>query len=251
MYDRQNLVALSKLSIGNQNKQPITTVNNKVRSNIINKLSDVINDDRIERLHEVLNQRTRFITVVLDDIYQPQNSSAVIRTCECIGIQDLHLIEDRNEHKTNRDVVKGSSKWINLIHHKNDRVDCIKKLKADDYKIVAMTLSENSIPLEALPINEKLALCFGCEETGLDKDIENNADYKVQIPISGFTQSYNISVSAGISLYYLYNKIKDSDQNWQLNDKEKEELLIEWLSNSTPTGKVLLDKFTNEIEKIN
>ncbi len=223
-------------------------MNRQHRSNLISKFSDVINDDRIERLQEVLNQRTRYLTVVLDDIYQPQNSSAVIRTCECIGIQDLHIIEDRNAHKTSLDVVKGSSKWINLNHHNKNRIDCIKKLRDNDYKIVAMTLSEASIPLESLPINEKLALCFGCEETGLDKEIEDNADYKAQIPINGFTQSYNISVSAGISLYYLYNKIKATEQSWQLSNEEKEELLIDWLSKSTPTGQSLLDKYKEEIE---
>jgi tRNA (guanosine-2'-O-)-methyltransferase len=190
-------------------------VNTALRSKLITKLSDVINDDRIDRLQEVLDQRTRYLTVVLDDIYQPQNASAVIRTSECIGIQNLYVIEDRNKHKTNRDVVKGSSKWIDLKHYqnKNGRNNCIKDLKEQNYKVVAMTLSEDSIPMEELPVNEKLALCFGCEETGLDAEIENNADYKVQIPITGFTQSYNISVSAGISLYYLMNKIKDTDQN--------------------------------------
>lgn len=224
-------------------------MNNELRSNLINKLSDIINDERIERLQEVLNQRTRYLTVVLDDIFLAQNSSAVIRTCECIGIQNLHIIEDRNTHKTNRDVVKGSAKWVKLNHYENrkGRIDCIDNLKQQNYKIVAMTLSEGSIPLEELPLSEKLALCFGCEETGLDKKIEDNADYKVQIPITGFTQSYNVSVSAGISLYYLYNKIKDTEQDWKLSDTEKEELLIDWLSKSTPTGQALLNKYKKEI----
>lgn len=225
-------------------------MNNGHRSNLISRLSDVINDERIERLQEVLNQRTRYLTVVLDDIFQPQNSSAVIRTCECIGIQDLHIIEDRNTHKTNRDVVKGSSKWVELKHYENkdSRTECIEHLKQQNYKIVAMTLNDDSIPLEDLPINEKIAVCFGCEETGLDKKIEDEADYKVQIPITGFTQSYNISVSAAISLYYLYNKLKSTGQNWKLSKEEKEELLIDWLSKSTPTGKVLLDKYKEETE---
>jgi tRNA (guanosine-2'-O-)-methyltransferase len=225
-------------------------VNTKQRSTIISKFSDVINDDRTTLLEEVLDQRTRYLTVVLDDIYQPQNSSAVIRTSECIGIQNIHIIEDRNEHKTNRDVVKGSSKWVdlNLYENKNGRIECIKELKQQNYKIVAMTLSENSIPLERLPVKEKLALCFGSEDTGLHKEIEEAADYKVQIPITGFTQSYNVSVSAGISLYYLMNKIKDTNQNWQLTKEEKEKLLIDWLSKSTPTGKLLLDKYKEESE---
>lgn len=221
-------------------------MNTEQRSNLITKLSDIINDERVERLQEVLDQRTRYLTVVLDDIYIPQNASAVIRTSECIGIQDLHIIEDRNAHKTNRDVVKGSSKWIDLHRHENARTECIENLKKQNYKIVAMTLNEDSIPLEQLPTNEKLALCFGCEDTGLHKEIENNADYKVQIPITGFTQSYNVSVSAGISLYYLMNKIKDTNQNWQLTKEEKEKLFIDWLSKSTPTGKILLDKYKEE-----
>ncbi len=225
-------------------------MNSEQRSNIISKLTDVINDDRIALLEEVLNQRTRYLTVVLDDIYQPQNASAVIRSSECLGIQNIHIIEDRNKHKTNRDVVKGSAKWINLQRYENKsgRIECIEKLKQQNYKIAAMTLSEESIPLEELPINEKLGLCFGSEDTGLNKEIENEADYKVQIPITGFTQSYNVSVSAGISLYYLMNKIKNTMQNWTLTKEEKETLLLDWLSKSTPTGKILLDKYKGESE---
>ncbi len=223
-------------------------MNTAQRSNIIEKLSSVINDERFVRLEEVLDQRTRYLTVVLDDIYLPQNASAVIRTSKCIGIQDIHIIEERNQHKTNRDVVKGSSKWMDLHRHESARTECIENLKQQNYKIVAMTLSEDSIPLEELPINEKLSLCFGCEDTGLHKEIENNADYKVQIPITGFTQSYNLSVSAGISLYYLMYKIKETNQNWQLTKEEKEKLLIKWLSKSTPAGKILLDKYKEETE---
>ncbi|MBL1142040.1 MAG: RNA methyltransferase [Proteobacteria bacterium] len=225
-------------------------MNTEQRSNLISRLSDIINDDRVERLQEVLNQRTRYLTIVLDDIYQPQNSSAIMRTSECIGIQTINIIEDRNEHKTNRDVVKGSSKWIdlNLYECEDGRIECIKNLKQQNYKIAAMTLNQESIPLEELPVNEKLALCFGSEDTGLHRAQEHKADYKVQIPITGFTQSYNVSVSAGISLYYLINKIKETNQNWQLTKDEKEKLLIEWLSKSTPTGRILLDKYKTESE---
>lgn len=226
-------------------------MNTEQRSNIISRLSEVINNDRVALLEEALNQRTRYLTVVLDDIYQPQNASAIMRTGECLGIQDLHVIEDDNEFKVNRDVVKGASKWINLQRYakQKGRNDCLEYLKQQDYKIVAMTFSEDCIPLENLPVADKLAICFGCEETGLSKAIEDKADYKVQIPITGFTQSYNVSVSAGISLYYLINKIKDTQQNWQLNEEEKEKLLIEWLSKSTPTGRTLLEKYKEECEK--
>ena len=223
-------------------------MNTEQRSNIIAKLTDVINNDRVSLLEEILQQRTRHLTVVLDDIYRPQNASAIMRTSECLGIQELHAIQDRNDHKINPGVVKGATKWIelNCYSGKSGRSECIDNLKQQDYKIVAMTLHEDCIPLEELPVDKKLALCFGCEETGLSKDIVKMADYKVQIPIHGFTQSYNVSVSAGISLYYLINKIKDTQQDWQLNQEEKEKLLIEWLSKSTPTGNVLLEKYKEE-----
>jgi tRNA (guanosine-2'-O-)-methyltransferase len=225
-------------------------VNTEQRSNIISKLSGVINDNRITVLDEVLKQRTRYLTVVLDDIYRPQNASAIMRTSECLGIQDLHAIQDRNDHKVNPGVVKGATKWIEINCYSNSigRMKCVDNLKQQDYNIVAMTLSKDCISLEELPVDKKFALCFGCEETGLSKDIENNADYKVKIPITGFTQSYNVSVSAGISLYYLINKIKDTQQNWQLTKEEKEKLLIDWLSKSTPTGEVLLEKYKEEYE---
>ncbi|MFT5396590.1 MAG: tRNA (guanosine-2'-O-)-methyltransferase [Gammaproteobacteria bacterium] len=225
-------------------------MNTEQRSNIIAKFTEIINSDRVVVLKGTLQQRTRYLTVVLDDIYLPQNASAIMRTSECLGIQSLHSIQERNKHKINRDVVKGAAKWTELDCYSDStgRKACIENLKQQDYKIVAMTLSEDCIPLEELPVDKKLALCFGCEETGLSKELEDKADYKAQIPMHGFTQSYNVSVSAGICLYYLINKIKDTGQDWQLNKKEKEILLIDWLSKSTPTGSSLLEKYKEESE---
>ena len=224
-------------------------MNTEQRSNIIAKFTEIINDDRVAVLKETLQQRTRYLAVVLDDIYLPQNASAIMRTCECLGIQSLHSIQERNKHKINRDVVKGAAKWIELDCYSESmgRKACIEKLKQQDYKIVAMTLSEDCIPLEELPVDKKLALCFGCEETGLSRELEDEADYKTQIPMHGFTQSYNVSVSAGICLYYLSNKIKDTGQDWQLNQEEKENLLMDWLSKSTPTGRRLLERYEEKM----
>lgn len=223
-------------------------MNSEQRSNIIAKFTEIINDDRVALLKETLQLRTRYLTVVLDDIYIPQNVSAIMRTSECLGIQSLHSIQERNKHKINRDVVNGAAKWVELECYSESigRKACIENLQQQDYKIVALTLSDDCIPLEELPVDEKLALCFGCEETGISKELEDKADYRVRIPLHGFTQSYNVSVSAGICLYYLLNKIKDTGQDWQLNQAEKEMLLIDWLSKSTPTGSSLLEKYKED-----
>lgn len=152
----------------------------------------------------MLEQRSRYLTVVLDDIYQAQNSSAIMRTCECVGIQDLHVIEDRNKHKTNRDIVQGASKWVDLHRYENEggRIECIEKLKQQDYRIVAMTLSEGNIPLEELPVNEKLSICFGSEDAGLNTEIKKSQTTKYKSPSPASLKAI-MSPSAQVSAFII------------------------------------------------
>ena len=214
---------------------------------LLEHLLDIINDDRCDLLQKVVDQRTRFLTVVLENIYQPQNASAVMRTAECMGIQDLHVIENDNEYRINPDVVQGASKWITLKRYNekdNDNTErCLQQLKKDGYKIVAMTLNDNSIPLEALPLTDKMALCFGEEDRGLSDTAHEMADYYVNIPMVGFTQSFNLSVSAAVALSYLSHALKNYSVNWQLSEDEKIELMIDWLVKSTPTGESIKKRF--------
>jgi tRNA (guanosine-2'-O-)-methyltransferase len=210
-------------------------------------LLDIINDDRCHLLRQVVDQRTRYLTVVLENIYQPQNASAVLRTMECLGIQDLHVIENDNAYRVNPDVVRGASKWITLNryndHPQGNTKQCLNHLKDKGYKIAAMTLHEDSISLEALPLQEKLAICFGEEETGLSDIAHEMADYYVHIPMVGFTQSLNLSVSAGITISHLYQALKNASINWKLSQEEKQDLMIDWLVKSTPTGESIKKLF--------
>jgi tRNA (guanosine-2'-O-)-methyltransferase len=219
------------------------------KEKIISYLSGFINEQRQILLGDVLAHRTRHITVVLENIYQPQNASAVIRTCECLGIQELHVIENDHEYQLNPAVVQGASKWIELNRYNeysNNTETCIERLKERDYRIVAMTLSEHAVPLSELEVDEKLALCFGSEEPGLSDDIHELSDLQVKIPMHGFTQSYNLSVSAGISLYTLRRKLDQSAVAWQLDEDERDQLYIQWLAQSTPSGEALLKKIIKD-----
>lgn len=211
---------------------------------IIDYLSGFINEARRERLEKILRQRTRYLLVVLEDIYQSQNASAVTRTCECLGVQEIHVIENRHEYRLNPAVAQGASKWVdftryNEINRDNARA-CIETLKQRGYRIVAMTPAQESKPIEQLDIDEKLALCFGSEEPGLSDTIRKAADESVTIPIYGFTQSYNLSVSVGISLHALVTTLRNSPINWRLDERDALELYIKWLAQSTPTGPSLL-----------
>lgn len=221
---------------------------------IIDYLSGFINEARRERLRKILEQRTRHITVVLEDVYQPQNASAVVRTCECLGVQEIHVIENRYEYRLNPAVVQGASKWIEIIKHNRAEQDntraCIENLKQCGYRIIAMDPAPEGIAVEQLDISDKLALCFGSEEPGLSAALQDLADETVSIPIHGFTKSYNLSVSAGISLYILVSTLRNSTVNWQLDERDATELYIKWLAQSTPAGEQLLENYLKQLESL-
>ena len=221
---------------------------------LINYLSGFINEERRECLRKILEDRTRHITVVLEDIYQPQNASAVVRTCECLGIQEIHVIEKRYEYRLSPAVVQGASKWVDLIKYNETQQDngraCIENLKQRGYRIIAMDPAPEGKTLEQLDISNKLALCFGSEEPGLSATLQGLADETVRIPIHGFTQSYNLSVSAGISLYILVTALRNSAVDWQLDEPDATDLYIKWLAQSTPAGEQLLENYLKQLESL-
>ena len=208
---------------------------NKSKIQFINYLSELISEKRRAKFDEVLNYRTRHITIALEDIYQPHNASAVLRTCDIFGIQDIHIIENTNEYSVSRDIALGSAQWLNLIKYnqsQNKTIDCIKQLKKKGYKIIATAPGVNNLSIDELPIDKPIALLFGTELTGVSDTVKEHADELVTIPMFGFTESFNISVSAALCLNILTKKMHDSTVDWKLKDDEKNELLLTWLKNS-------------------
>lgn len=184
---------------------------------------------------EVIRWRTRHITLVLEDLYQPHNASAVLRSCDCFGIQDVHIIENRNKYTINPDVALGASKWLNLIkynHDENNTREALCSLKEKGYRIVATTPHTNDVDIQELPVEKPLALVFGTELEGISEAVREMADEYVRIPMFGFTESFNISVSAAICLSHLVGKLHISKVNWALSDAEQDAVLLEWYRNS-------------------
>lgn len=197
-------------------------------------------------MKEVLDQRTRFLTVVLEDIYQSHNASAVLRSCECFGIQNVHIIENRNTFEVNPEVVMGASKWLDLHRYQNqdtNTADCLKELKNSGYRLVAATPHKNDCLLEDLPLEEKTALIFGTEMEGLSETALQMADGFVKIPMRGFTESFNISVSVALTLYHLSKRMRQTTPAWALSADEKEELLLEWMKKSIKNPEQIIDRF--------
>lgn len=195
-------------------------------------LYQFLTDERKGRFEEVLDWRTSHITVVLEDIFQPHNASAVLRSCDLTGIQDVHVIENNYTFDINPDVVMGSTKWLN-IHRYNElefnTPAAIEQLKAQGYQIVATCPHQDDFSPETLPLDQPVALVFGTEKTGITDYVMDHADKFVKIPMYGFTESFNISVSAALLVYSLTQRLHGlQDVDWHLSEEEKNEARLEW-----------------------
>jgi tRNA (guanosine-2'-O-)-methyltransferase len=198
---------------------------------IIDFLSTFITDHKKDLIDKVLANRTNYITVALEDIYQPHNASAVIRSADCFGIQNVHIIEGRNTYEVNPQVVRGSEKWLNIKKYEgeaNNSASCFAELRAKGYKLVGTSPHASGYTLQDYQIKEPLALIFGTEETGLSDFAMGEVDDFIRIPMYGFTESFNLSVSAAICLYQLTSNLYSSELPWQLSDAEKEEIRLSW-----------------------
>ena len=221
-----------------------------MQTELLKYLSPYITPERLSLFNRVIEHRTKHITVVLEDIFQSQNASAVLRSCDCFGIQDVHIIENRNQFQLDTEVSLGSSKWLTLNKYKQkekNSVSALKTLKKQGYKIVATTPHLNDQELPNFDItSEKIALVFGSELPGVSNIILDEADEYLKIPMFGFTESFNISVSAAIVLHHLTDKLRNSDVKWELTEKEKTEIKIQWIRNTIKKSELIEKRFWME-----
>ncbi len=222
---------------------PVNTLTTAITKELIEYLRVFVTEERFHKFQAVIASRTRHLTLALEDIYQSHNASAVLRSCECFGIQDVHIIENRNKYEINPDVALGSAKWLNLVKYNgvtdNTRA-CLSHLKEQGYRIVATSPHKNDYTPDTLPLDCKTALVFGTELAGLTPIALELADDFIQIPMVGFTESLNISVSAAILIQSLTGRLRHSKIPWQLNDGEQSEILLNWLQNSIKRSDVLI-----------
>ena len=215
---------------------------------LIEYLSGFITPERWRLFEQVLENRTRYLTIVLEDIFQAQNASAVLRSCDCFGVQNVHVIENRNRFEIDREVAMGASKWLTI--HKYNQSDqnslqAINNLKGQGYRIVATTPHEGDIKLEDFDLSKgKAAFIFGTELTGITDIVKQEADEFVKIPMYGFTESFNISVSAALCLHHLTHQLRcHSNLNWKLKEEEKQEIILEWLRRTIKSSDSLEERF--------
>lgn len=199
--------------------------------NYLDYLETFITENRRDGFKRVLANRTKHFTVVCEDVYQLHNTSAVMRSCEVFGIQELNVVEQRFGKRIDKEIAMGAEKWVD-IHRFSNNQDCIDSLKSKGYQIIATTPHENDCLLEDFDITKPSALFFGTERQGLSEEVIRQADGFLKIPMVGFTESLNISVSAAIILQNISTRLRHSNVNWQLSEAELLEKRIDWTRKS-------------------
>lgn len=214
---------------------------------LIAHLNPLVTDERWNRFQEVLIERTQYITVVLENIYQPLNASAVLRSADCFGIQDVHVIENYNKFIPDKEVAMGSSRWLNIQRYNqgdNNTLQCIQKLKQAGYRIVATTPHKNDCNLQEFNLRKgKTALLFGTEMDGLSDVALKEADEYLKIPMYGFTESFNLSVAAAVCLQNLSQQLRQENIDWKLSEEVKDETLLNWLRYTIDRSEIVEEDF--------
>ena len=221
---------------------------------VLDEFYAIISISKQEMYERISKERTNHLTVVLENIYQEHNASAVLRTCDCFGIQELHAIEKNNQYKVQRDIALGAGRWVDLYNYdqgENPTLDCIQKLKAKGYKIVATTPHEKDVTIHELDLSQPIALVFGTERKGISQEIIDLADEFVRIPMYGFTESFNISVSVALALNILRDRLENSDIKWKLNEKEQTTQKIKWCKKILRSGDEMETEFRKRLQSMN
>ena len=220
---------------------------------LVKYLSEFVVDERRELFENKIQNRTKHITIVLENIFQGRNISASIRSADCFGIQDVHIIENDNIFNDDSEVSMGAEKWITTKRYnknKHNTIEAIQNLKEKGYQVIATTPHNTDCNLYDLDItNKKIALFFGSEVKGCSNETLRLADKRMKIPMYGFTESYNISVSVSLCLQHLTYKMRQSKINWHLSTDEQSSVMLQWLRNSIKASAEIEKKYLSKEDK--
>ena len=221
---------------------------------LFDHFAQFVSDHKKGFIEKVLASRTRYVTVVLENIYQSQNASAVLRTCECMGIQDVHIVENTAKYQLNTRVLKGADKWLNLERYRtrgfNNTEICYKRLKDNGYRILVADPAADGTAVDDIDVfSDKIAIVFGNELNGASPYAIANADERVRIPMFGFTESLNISVSVAICLNSILPKLRASQNTRiRLSESEQKTIRATWYRKIVRRSDILEREFLRTIQ---
>jgi tRNA (guanosine-2'-O-)-methyltransferase len=195
-------------------------------------MSQFLTDERKEVIRRTLASRTHYMRILTENMFHPQNASAIMRHCEAFGIQQIHTVEDRCKFDPSVNIVRGTQKWVDVEHH-NTTAEALATLKSEGYRIIATTPHRCSTTPETFDVTKgKFALVFGTEHAGISEEVIEAADEFLMIPMCGMVESLNVSASAAILIYMLSQRIRNQVEDWRLSDAEHLRLLTRWTISS-------------------
>ena len=207
---------------------------------MIEYLSGFMLPGREKVLRETLANRTRYMTICLENTYHPQNASALVRNCEAFGIQDSHTVETVCRFTPNANIVRGTDKWVDIRKHP-DTPSLVGDLRARGYRIVATSPHADDRTPETFDVEAgPFALFFGTEHAGISEEVVAAADEFVRIPMCGFVESLNVSASAAILLYLLSSRLRASGVPWRIPETERDEILLRWMRSTVRDSERIL-----------
>ena len=212
----------------------------------LNYLEGFLTENRKAKFLRVLASRTNHFTIAMEDIFQLHNTSAVMRSCEVFGIQQLNVIEEKYGKSIDKEIAMGAQKWVD-INTFDSVSNCVDTMKNKGYQIIATTPHENDCEMDDFDISKPSALFFGTERDGLSEEILQRADGFLKIPMVGFTESLNISVSAAIIIQNLMNRLRNSDVDWHLSEEEILVKRLAWAKNSIKDIKRIEERYFSEL----
>ena len=227
---------------------PFAHLSTEQKEHLYSAAADLFSDNKRALFDRLAPLRTRHICVVLEDIYQSHNASAVLRSCDCFGVQDVHVVEANNPFNPAGDVAVGSSKWVDYYHHDSIK-EAYDHLHRQGYRIVATLPHENDQMITDLDISQPTALVFGTELTGLTQEAIDGADAYVKVPMYGFTESFNISVCAALSLFSLIERMRrDSSIDWRLSPDALADLKLHWAMQAIRDGEKVIAELMKSVK---
>lgn len=220
---------------------------------VLQEFYKIITPNKVGLFEKIAPQRSRHLVVGLENIQQDHNASAIMRTMDCLGFQELHLIEKNNNYQFQRDIALGAARWLDVMQHQQEPepvLDSIAHLRQKGYQIVATSPHLKASTPQNIDLTQPIALFFGAEKHGISEELSANADAFLHIPMHGFTESFNLSVSAALVLSALRTRLETSSIDWLLSPEAQTELKISWCERILNGGPQLAQKFREEFKKV-
>jgi len=212
---------------------------------LLHELYNMITPEKHILFEKIAPLKSNYLTLVLEHIYQQHNASAILRSCESLGFQQLHVVEKDRQYNVQRDIARGAKRWVDIYHYteKEPIVSCLESLKENGYLIVSTLLDSNGYTPTTIPIDKPIALIFGTEGNGVSKKAKELSHCTLHIPMFGFTQSFNVSVAAALCMYEIRQRLEQQTNiKWKLSIEEQMELKIKWCKRIIPHGEKVVDE---------